>query len=137
MTEFIEVKTAELIGVALSWAVADATGADDAKVTSTGSVCCIYKMSCGSGCWTAYYEPSTDWSQGGPLIDEYKPWLSPPVGNDQDDEPYGWDAEIYSADGFEQLSHIIGAPTALIAACRAIVAAKLGETVRVPVELMK
>jgi len=135
MTEFIEVKTAELEGAALDWAVALAVDWAAARIQPIITPSKThYEIHAPSG---LQLNPSVSWARGGPLIDEYKPWLSPPVGNDQDDEPYGWDAEIYGVDGSDQLSHIIGAPTALIAACRAIVAAKLGETVRVPVELMK
>lgn len=134
MSDLSEAKAVELIGPALDWATAKACGIPAGIFSGT-----IYRSdrrgdTYGPG---PAWNPSKNWGDGGPLIDEYKPWLSPPVGNDQDDEPYGWDAEIYSADGFEQLSHIVGAPTALIAVCRAIVAANLGETVLVPVELMK
>jgi hypothetical protein len=78
---------------------------------------------------------STDWSQGGPLIDKYKPWLSPPVGDPEDGDLYGWDAEIYGDDG-ELIADQDGCQTALVAACRAVVQAHLGDTVSVPAELV-
>jgi hypothetical protein len=164
MSNLIEVKAVELIGPALDWAVAQlqiqaGEITADSEEHSTGRPYFTCKFAnpsiWGAGrekkgtfntqtgrTWVEHgpggdYSPSTRWSQCGQLIDKYKPWLSPPVGNDQDDEPYGWDAEIYSDDGFEQIAHIVGAPTALIAICRAIVFAKLGETVKIPVELMQ
>lgn len=127
MSDLIEVKTVELIGAALDYAVDIAISGEKPGIKH--AFAWRYQN-------TERKDYSRLWKDGGPLIDKYKPWISPPVGNDQDDEPYGWDAEIYSDDGFEQIAHIVGAPTALIAICRAIVFAKLGETVKIPVELM-
>ncbi|WP_138725708.1 phage protein NinX family protein [Pseudomonas lactis] len=121
MSEFVEITTADLTGAALNWAVAKATGAGELKVTDSGSVCCIYEMPCGSGCWTADYEPSTDWAQGGLLIDECDVSTANRI-------PTGYWASARI--GFRQAG-----PTRLIAACRAIVASVLGETVSVPKEL--
>ncbi|RJG10967.1 DUF2591 domain-containing protein [Pseudomonas cavernicola] len=115
----IEVKTADLIGPALDWAVALATGADELKVGADGGVSCIYQLPDG-GCWTNYYRPSTDWSQGGPLIEKHITALNQSG------------TETWWAHSEDRLG--LG-PTALIAACRAIVAAKLGDTVSVPAEL--
>lgn len=128
----MKIKTSELIGAKLDWAVAKASGAEGLRVTDNGSVCCVYKLQCGSGCWTGYYEPSTDWSQGGPLIERFKVWLSPPVDGC---EPFGWDSEIYGEDG-ATIAYQDGCATPLIAAMRAIVADKLGEEIEVPEELV-
>lgn len=138
MSNLIEVRAVELIGPALDWAVAQVEKPEGFVLRdATAEIGCwvigIAHDAADPQSWMkSGYAPSTDWSQCGPLIEKYKPWLSPPVGNDQDDEPYGWDAEIYSDDGFEQIAHIVGAPTALVAVCRAIVHAKLGETVKIP-----
>lgn len=125
--EMVELKTADLIGKALDWAAAKAIGLP-VFIDHQGWV---RKLPDDASAW----RPSWNWSQGGPLIEQHKPWLSPPTGTNEDDEPYGWDAEIYSDDGFEKIAHIIGAPTALVAVCRAVVLAKLGATVQVPKEL--
>lgn len=128
MSDFVEVKTAELTGAALDWAVARATGADELKITDSGSVSCIYEMSCGSGCWTGHYEPSTDWGYGGLLVEKHRVDLI-------------WEREgliaayLSDEDGYPQSTDIYG-PTHLIAACRAIVAHKLGDTVSVPKEFL-
>lgn len=71
------------------------------------------------------YSPSTDWAQGGPIIDledisvmrVYKDW------------PHPWCAELGE-------KHFVNAPTPLIAAMRCYVASKLGDEVEVPDELL-
>lgn len=69
--------------------------------------------------------PSTDWSQGGPLIDDYQIWLSGPINLRSE-----WNASLDTS------CESIGGRNALEAICRAIVAAKLGPTVSVPAELV-
>ena len=116
-----KIKTSELEGAALNWAVAKA---------------------CGIGVWVkngrafqdilgtpdrpcSFWSPSRMWDQGGPLIERYEVALSP--------EQFGWEASVYDGG---HMNPIDGqGPTPLIAACRAIVAAKLGDVVEVPDEL--
>lgn len=69
--------------------------------------------------WLRY---STDWSQGGPVIEREGITLRCGL--------HGWDAEL---EEFDAISH---GPTALIAAMRCYVASKLGEGVEVPDELL-
>ena len=70
-----------------------------------------------------FYEPATDWAQGGPIIEREMIELVPR-------SPALWDA-MYR----EQ--HIPNdGPTPLIAAMRCYVASKLGDTVDVPEELI-
>lgn len=134
MSEFVEVKTAELVGPALDWAMAQVEGeryiAKHITKTSlnlAGHVVAVGHM--------ANYRPSTDWSQGGPLVDKYKPWVSPPVNDPDPEQPYGWGAEIYDEAGFDVIGRSIGCPSAMVAICRAVVSAKLGGVVQVQVEL--
>jgi len=102
-------KTSELTGAALDWAVAKCEGYRLDLVPEDS------------------YTPSTDWVQGGPIIEreginlfqrkglaakEGKPWLA------------------YTASQLEQAG-----PTPLIAAMRCYVASKLGDEVDVPDEL--
>lgn len=63
------------------------------------------------------YSPSTEWSQGGPLIQKYR-ILFDEAGADL----CAWGVGIGDACG----------PDHLTAACRAIVASKLGDIVKVP-----
>lgn len=56
----VKVKTSELIGPALDWAVATAEGISIHALCAGG-----FAVNCED------YSPSTDWSQGGPLIEKY------------------------------------------------------------------
>lgn len=109
----MKIKTSELEGAALDWAVAEATGEPLSSVT-VGYVT-------GSGKPCGKFSPSTDWSQTGPLIDRYSITLN-------ENGPGNW----WSHCG-ENLGEGV---TPLYAICRAIVAAKLGDTVDVPGELV-
>lgn len=136
--EMIEVKTTELIGPALDWAVAHATkawewahewfptmtldptfrGVTDSAPNGYVSLMPRNPMRQGFEA----FEPSTDWAQGGRLIDKHVTALNQ-AGT------HTWWAHSEDRLG--------NGETALIAACRAIVAAKLGDTVSVPRELMQ
>ena len=75
--------------------------------------------------WTTRYEPSTDWAQGGPIIEREKISTST-------DERGGWMAWIY--DGLE-MCYLEHGPNPLIAVMRCYVASKLGDEVNIPEEL--
>lgn len=112
MTEFVEVKTADLVGAALDWAVAKA------EISPTEMP--------QNDIWSKYcapYSPSTEWKYGGPLIDKFRVSI---IYSDEVCDPCAW----------TDSSAAWHAPTPLIAACRAIVASVLGETVSVPKELL-
>lgn len=106
-------KTAELTGAALDWAVTKCEGFDH-EVTSSEW-----------GMWGW----ATDWAQGGPLIDrikgfQFKQWL--------ESHPESCcEAHIHNYEG----DWIQFGPTTLIAAMRCYVASKLGDEVDVPKEL--
>jgi len=106
-------KTSELEGVALDWAVAKCEGQPDE--------------------WMADHKrgyinsPSTDWAQGGPIIEREKVALDAEMGD-------VWRAKMeYTNDDSlrPQWSEEDG-PTPLIAAMRCYVASKLGDEVDVP-----
>ena len=97
-------KTSELHGAALDWAVAQ----------------CEY-FPVRHGVDDNCPEYSTDWSQGGPIIEREKIAL---YLNGDD----GWTGE----DGWKRAT----GPTPLIAAMRCYVAMKMGDEVDVPVELI-
>lgn len=109
----ITVETSKLSGAALDWAVSAAIGEHDDGDHAT--------MEIGLG----RYSPSTDWSQGGSLIEKL-------VILTQGDD-CNWYAIPTSEYGVIELS----GQTLLIAACRAIVAAGLGDDVEVPAELVE
>ena len=69
----------------------------------------------------------SDWSQGGPLIARHRVMIEPLIRIHRPEG--GWHA------GFKDRIGVCHGPTPLIAACRAIVAANLGDEVDVPEEL--
>jgi hypothetical protein len=94
-------KTSELTGAALDWAVAECEN--------------VY-------CFDGSYTPSTDWSQGGPIIEREKIAID-------------WDGAAWCASDNVNPIACYG-PTPLIAAMRCYVASKLGDTVDIPEELL-
>ena len=92
-------KTSELTGKALNWAVAECED--------------VY-------CFDGSYTPSTNWAQGGPIIEREG-------------------IALYLYGGSEWNAHVGGresvGPTPLIAAMRCYVASKLGDEVEIPEEL--
>lgn len=118
--EMIEVKTAELTGPALDWAVAQVESKSFSHIDDNG----ILYVAGQGGC--DVWSPSTDWSQGGPLIAKRK--VSIAYHNGPDCTPMACLSGTHPA--FEC------GETVLIAACRAIVAAKLGGAVQVPAALI-
>lgn len=112
----IKVETIELEGAALDWAVAKAVGL--AAYTQPDGP--VYRPDNGEE-WT----PTTDWSQAGPLIDEYDVGLVKMEYGDWCAAAYCTEVSAFNDTG----------PTPLIAAMRAIVATKLGAAVEVPTEL--
>lgn len=136
MTDLIEVSASNLVGAALDWAVAIAE-LGKVLIYPDGGLCPPEDtVSMNDDDWTLWinsggfhpkgaWSPSTYWSQGGLLIDKHHPTFSFSDGLIR--------AEVIVASG-EPFSAI--GPDYLVAACRAIVAAKLGDTFQVPKELM-
>ena len=106
-------KTNELVGAALDWAVAEAEGFfknDMARITD-GKVDVFYFDG---------YAPSIDWQQGGAIIERERiTVIAMPKGSWATSTPL----------------HTFHQPTPLIAAMRCYVASKLGDEVEVPTEL--
>jgi len=136
-------KTYELTGAALDWAVAKCEGATDEWHTDKpffwDGVPCIR-----SGGHDMNYTPSTNWAQGGPIIDREDIAISP--------APDGL-CSAYKSDGTTRwLTKGGPTPTSgvevfnwtykqqgyhpLIAAMRCYVASKLGDDINIPEELL-
>jgi hypothetical protein len=148
MMEMIEVKTSELIGAGLDWAVAQATeawniahkwfptmtldptftGVESFEFSTTGRKVCRLVPNNPFRQDYQIFSPSTEWEQGGALIDRHLKLLESEI------DEWGAMALGEYEDGPEECFET--GPTALVAACRAIVAAKLGETVSVPADLV-
>ena len=84
------------------------------------------------------YSPSTDWVQGGPIIDRERIGVLPPVVRRIGAERHAFSVDYWRAmsqrDEDEQATHGRGS-TPLIAAMRCYVASTLGDEVEVPEEL--
>ena len=135
MTNLIEVKTAELVGESLGWAVGKAEGLDlflaPPQYGNPWRVFARYQASATEH--TRRFNPWEDWALGGPLIDRINPEERPlpkAIGGGR-----GAEVWIDLDDGDARVGYGHG-ETRLIAATRAYVAAKLGDTVQVPKELM-
>jgi len=112
-------KTAELSGAALDWAVAKCELDDKLSIyfdESTGEPLCHDD-------WpdNQIFQPSTDWAHGGPIIERERIEL-------RGDGNEGWIAD-------DNLNPSQWGPTPLIAAMRCFVASCLGDEVDVPEEL--
>jgi hypothetical protein len=129
MTDLIEVKTADLVGEQLAWAVGKAEGLDVLLAPPIyGNPCRVFVRYTGEvTIREVRYNPWDDWALGGPLIEKHMVSLHCPQSTD--DVWAGW--VITDKGEFCQAGD-----SALIASCRAIVAARLGDTAQVPKELM-
>ena len=115
----MKVKTTELEGVALDWAVAKCIYEPDDVVICEGRVFAYDDATCG-------FNPSTDWAQGGPIIERER------IGF----KYTGMALEFVAwVNGELSTAHDQYGPTPLVAAMRCYVASKLGDEVEVPNEL--
>ena len=123
----MKIKTSDLIGPALDWAVAKCEGRD---YHSHG---CTYATDGSGKVWAAGTCPSedchsTDWAQGGPIVERM---LKDGLLVHALPETSRW---IASVDKQSRFTH---SPTLLIAAMRCYVASELGDEVEVPDELLE
>ncbi|WP_312905445.1 phage protein NinX family protein [Stutzerimonas nitrititolerans] len=139
-----EMKTAELIGPALDWATFCAVypGVQPTiNIIPASSVerkpffkpiqfpKAVYLSYSGAYDAEIRWSPSADWEQGGPLIHKYGCDLNC-IALANCWESNCWDDDLPTPD-----LHLMEGETPLIAACRAIVRAKIGRTVQVPDDL--
>lgn len=120
----MKVKTSELIGPALDWAVAKCEGVKLHSYRHDGEL----KLNDAYAPEDATtWSPTTDWSQGGPIIEREKVRLDT-TWNCEDGY---WSARMDAVGGWW-----LG-DTPLIAAMRCYVVSKLGDEVEIPEELLK
>jgi hypothetical protein len=112
-------KTSELTGTALDWAVAKCEGHD--VFIKHAPVQVMYTPK-GKRSWYIY-TPSTNWAQGGPIIEREKLDLWWCKGN-----------QFYTST-HQDGTTVEDGPTPLIAAMRCYVASKLGDDIDLPKEL--
>ena len=118
-------KTSELIGPALDWAVAkcEFVGTPPFIIVSG----CIYTIEGDN------WNPSTDWAQGGPIIEREGVSVSKYATSLNQPPEAAWFASEWNDD--VNMEHIQEGPTALVAAMRCYVASKLGDEIEIPEEL--
>jgi hypothetical protein len=117
------IKVSEATNIQLDWLVAKCEGL---PLGPRGFV--IYRDGEGDA---AGYTPSTDWAQGGPIIEREKIDLYHRT-NDGTWTAAKWNDTL---GGGELTSKTSACPTPLIAAMRCYVVSELGDTVEVPEEL--
>ena len=119
-------KTNELTGAALDWAVAKCMGHRVAE--NYGSYIRIYLPDLKQSGYTLAFCPSTRWSLGGPIIEHEG------IGLDQYADYPKWQAFTPAP---EQPSGycVCNGPTPLVAAMRCYVASKMGDDIEIPTEL--
>ena len=118
---------ASLEGTALDWAVAKCLPDDTVRIyfeEETGEKLFLDDWE------VPEFSPSTDWAQGGPIIE--REWLDITPWPNESREDMRWHCQQHdTANDFAQYG-----PTPLIAAMRCFVASKLGEEVELPNELV-
>jgi hypothetical protein len=123
-------KTSELTGAALDWAVAKCEAIPNTHLVKKPGKICVYGE-VGDLCIDFPYQPSTDWSQGGPIIGFKIDYI------ERDGDVF--QAAIYGVNGHFDLLSGVGfsavGETILIAAMRCYVASTLGDEVELPTGL--
>lgn len=119
----MKVQTKRLNGVALDWAVAKAEGWSETGYLSLDAIARNTLAIAENP-----YSPSTDWAQGGPIIEregiELKTWALD-----------GWEAHAtdYShRPGNDEVFAQVWAKTPLVAAMRCYVASRIGDEIEIP-----
>lgn len=135
----LKVKTRDLTGSALDWAVAKCEGADVGIISPGWVVKASYsvfgtrRLLCPLEEGGEFYSPSTIWEQGGPIIEREEIGVrrNAPCSAGRE-----WEAtpSILAKGAGGRWGY---GPTPLIAAMRCLVASKLGNEIEVPDELLK
>jgi len=118
-------KTSELTGAALDWAVAKCEGFK-LDLNPSDKILSGW-WQCGPNAWQPLRQYSANWGHGGEIIEREKIRLD----TSWREEDGHWAARIDGVGGWW------GGDTPLVAAMRCYVASKLGDEVDVPEELLK
>jgi len=155
----MKLKTNDLTGAALDWAVSKAEGSLSplGNVILKGNKRLIIVVD-SIEAPTVLYKPSEDWAQGGPIIErkgitivrcddknipdakgfwqnKHEPQWAATDGSHSVQEVYGSQGDHFG-DCYQVDENAVTGPTPLIAAMRCFVASKLGDRVEIPQELV-
>jgi hypothetical protein len=128
----VRIKTSELSGAALDWAVAKALGLNPNTNPEVRRQYVGYPgFAEANGFGYPIKNYGSDWSQGGPIIEEKEIYVVPSGGGSTKWKAWFWVSETqnFTPDQY--------GPTPLIAATRCYVASELGDKVEVPDELLR
>ena len=120
-------KTSELTGAALDWAVAKCEGYEIVRMR--GSEITFLDRTDDGALNEKQIGYSTNWAEGGPIIEHEGMGMWMYQWNEQGEAEQGWYAEDKDGD------HVQTGLTPLIAAMRCYVASKLGDNIDIPKEL--
>ena len=123
----MKIKTSELTGTALDWAVAKCEGKNG--VLHDGGITRCIVIAAASGVYKGTWKPSINWSQGGPIIEREG------ISTVQEGDAADWVASVYDHKADDWHLHTLG-ETPLIAAMRCYLASKLGDELEIPNELI-
>jgi hypothetical protein len=121
----MKIKTSELTGAALDWAVAKCEGVALLDPHNNEWELCWTLLGDNSG---DYYQPSCDWAQGGPIIERE----GIAIRRYGDFPETRWQSDTWQ---FRFVDPQTYGHTPLVAAMRCRVASKLGDEVEIPEEL--
>ena len=121
----MKIKTSELTGATLDWAVAKA---DQPVYSDKALIRALTAGADGIGNEWKAFSPSTDWEQGGPIIEREQ------ISVQHTGDAAKWRAQVWN-DKKQDFWPVMYGPTPLIAAMRCFVASKLGDEVEVPMGL--
>jgi hypothetical protein len=122
----MKIRTAELTGPALDWAVAKCEGPNSEAACYYIDDLPVYLDEAPIQEW----KPATNWAQGGPIIEREIHSITDTTM--RSDMSFAWEAKIHVGAG---LCVRMYGPTPLIAAMRCFVASKMGDTIDIPEEL--
>lgn len=144
----MKIKTSDLNGRALDLAVALCEGGTGLwyDTVATWWIKIAGEDRALSKGWSQSFNPSTNWAQGGPIIERARITVSPYSHDEFNDDGVEWlailtDPEAFvGANNYDTVFELCGqftcrGLTPLIAAMRCYVASKLGDEVEVPDEL--
>lgn len=139
MTKLVRIKTLDLSGPALRYAMAGALDLSEELRWAPSSAKDMggYNLwTDNEGCWAPDMVPDILV----PLIETYRPWISPPSGDlhalEETGFPDGWDIKIYNQSTGEEMANVYGHRSWGEALCIAIVLIEIGEFVLVPDEFI-